>query len=99
MADGIHVVHYDKDVMEGLIVNAAETKDVPVFVDVIELEDGLIGDNEDPYMFQGLSKECEDIGKSSVARKIINVADSCDCGDEVEQPHVFGDVYLEVEEG
>ncbi|CAL1379259.1 unnamed protein product [Linum trigynum] len=48
--------------MEGLLVDAAGTRDVLVFVEAVEVEDGLVGDNEEPDLFQGLSKDAEDIG-------------------------------------
>ncbi|CAI0380349.1 unnamed protein product, partial [Linum tenue] len=40
----------------------AGTRDVSVFVEAVEVEDGLVGDNEEPDLFQGLPKETEDIG-------------------------------------
>ncbi|CAL1370922.1 unnamed protein product [Linum trigynum] len=75
MATGLHEVRNDEDAMIGLLVDAANTKIISVFVEVVDPNDGAMGDNNKVNAGTDFVGQH---GNNSVAREIHHVIDSND---------------------
>ncbi|CAL1413483.1 unnamed protein product [Linum trigynum] len=90
MAEGLHEIMTDKEIMEGLLVDTAQTKEVSLFVDCVEADDGLMGDNDTADNIARLENDDDyfEVGEYSVAKEIMHVADSSDEESSEKQNHL-----------
>ncbi|CAL1393841.1 unnamed protein product [Linum trigynum] len=90
MAEGLPEIKTDKEIVEGLLVDTTQTKEVSLFVDCVEADDGLMGDNDSANNMARLEKDDDyfEAGENSAAKEIKNMADSSDEESSEKQTHL-----------